>query len=101
MHYSDELCMDELRRNTDPNVILYIALMKGITPIVTIGDHKSFVADLSPPKKDKRRGRKLPKKLNDLRDKLENKLRHLWTWHDIAWQGTWRRLLYGRKWRMV
>jgi hypothetical protein len=76
MHYSDELCMDELRRNTDPNVILYIALMKGITPIVTIGDHKSFVADLSPPKKDKRRGRKLPKKLNDLRDKLENKLRH-------------------------
>jgi hypothetical protein len=53
MHYSDELCMDELRRNTDPNVILYIALMKGITPIVTIGDHKSFVADLSPPKKDK------------------------------------------------
>jgi len=76
MHYPDEMCMNELRKNTDPNVILYIALMKGITPIVTVGDHKAFVADMSPPKKDKKKTRKLPKKINDLRDKLENKLRH-------------------------
>jgi len=54
MHYPDELCMKLLRVNPDPNVILYVAMMKGITPIVTIGDHKAFVADFTKPKKSKR-----------------------------------------------
>tara|TARA_R110000823_G_scaffold63039_5_gene148900 strand:+ start:2230 stop:2571 length:342 start_codon:yes stop_codon:yes gene_type:complete len=75
MHYPDELCMNELRRNTDPNVILYIALMKGITPIVTVGDHKSFVADLSKPKVTKKNSRKLPRDRSEVREKLETNLK--------------------------
>jgi len=46
-YLTDEMCMDLLRKNTNPNVIMYIAMMKGITPIVTIGQFKSFVADFS------------------------------------------------------
>lgn len=49
----DEIVMQRLRSITDPNVILYIAMMKGVTPIVTIGDHKSFVASLKQPKTTK------------------------------------------------
>jgi hypothetical protein len=75
MHYPDELCMNELRRNTDPNVILYIALMKGITPIVTVGDHKAFVADLSKQKETKRNSRKLPRERSEVREKLESNLK--------------------------
>jgi len=75
MHWPDEMCMNELRKNTDPNVILYIALMKGITPIVTVGDHKSFVVDMTPPKKNKKKSRKLPKRLGNIKEKLENTLR--------------------------
>lgn len=78
MHYPDELCMKELRMNTDPNVILYIALMGGITPIVTIGDHKSFVADLSRREEEqpKKGGRRLPRARTEVREKLEDGLRH-------------------------
>lgn len=74
MHYSDQYCMNELRKNTDPNVIMYIALMKGITPIITIGDHKAFVADFSEPvigKKD----RKLPRFGSKIKNKEEDKLK--------------------------
>lgn len=74
MHYSDQYCMNELRKNTDPNVIMYIALMKGITPIITIGDHKAFVADFSEPvigKKD----RKLPRFGSKIKEKEEYILR--------------------------
>jgi hypothetical protein len=68
--------LDELQQNqnTDPNVILYVALMKGITPIVTVGDHKAFVADFSKPKQTKRE-RKLPRFGSKVKDKLENTLR--------------------------
>ena len=51
MHYSDEQCMNMLRTNSDPNVVLYIALMGGITPIITVGGHKAFVADFTKHKK--------------------------------------------------
>ena len=54
MHYPDEICMNMLRKNADPNVILFIALMNGITPIMTIGDHKAFIVDLTPKKKSNR-----------------------------------------------
>ena len=74
MHLPDEVCMNMLRANTDPNVILYVALMKGITPIVTVGDHKAFVADFSKPKQTKRE-RKLPRFGSKVKDKLENTLR--------------------------
>lgn len=53
MHYPDELCMNLLRVNPDPNVIVYIALMKGITPIITVAGHKAFIADLSQRKPSK------------------------------------------------
>jgi hypothetical protein len=72
----DVVCMNLLRKNTDPNVILFVALMNGITPIMTIGDHKAFIVDLSPPKKSKR---KLPKYItgslhkNDIEKGLKNK----------------------------
>ena len=74
MHLPDEICMNELRGNTDPNVILYIALMKGITPIVTVGDHKAFVADFSK-SKPKKKDRRLPRFGSKIKDKLENTLR--------------------------
>tara|TARA_R110000796_G_scaffold72494_2_gene163812 strand:+ start:484 stop:840 length:357 start_codon:yes stop_codon:yes gene_type:complete len=73
-YYSDEYCMNSLRKNADPNVVLYIALMKGITPIVTIGDHKAFVADFSKPE-PKKKDRKLPRFGSKVKDKLENTLR--------------------------
>ena len=53
-YYPDEICMNMLRSNADPNVILFVALMNGITPIMTIGDHKAFIADLTPKKKSNR-----------------------------------------------
>lgn len=68
----DEVCMDRLRRNTDPNVIMYVALMKGITPIVTIGDHKSFIADFS--KKPKQR---LPTFQTPSYNSIEQEEKHL------------------------
>lgn len=74
MHLPDKVCMDILRNNTDPNVILYVALMKGITPIITVGDHKSFVADFSKPEPTKKE-RKLPRFGSKVKDKLENTLR--------------------------
>ena len=74
MHLPDDLCMKMLRSNSDPNVILYIALMKGITPIVTVGDHKSFVADFSKPEPTKKE-RRLPRFGSKVKDKLENTLR--------------------------
>jgi hypothetical protein len=48
--------------------------MKGITPIVTVGDHKAFVADFSKPK-PKKKDRKLPRFGSKVKDKLENTLR--------------------------
>lgn len=60
MHLSDEQCMDLLRRNTNPNVITYIALMRGVTPIVTIGQFKSFVATFAKKKEDKKNTRRIP-----------------------------------------
>ena len=47
MHYPDELCMSLLRKNTDQNVMIFVVMMKGITPIMTIGDHKAFIVDLN------------------------------------------------------
>jgi hypothetical protein len=73
-YFSDQYCMNSLRQNSDPNVIMYIALMKGITPIITIGDHKAFVADFSEPvigKKD----RKLPRFGSKIKNKEEDKLK--------------------------
>lgn len=70
MHYPDELCMDYLRRNTNPNVILYIALMKGITPIVTIGDHKSFIVDFTEQPKSR-----LPRYKTNIKSQLENDIK--------------------------
>lgn len=61
MHYPDELCMKLLRKISDPNVIMFISLMNGITPIMTIGDHKAFIVDLTPKKKS---NRSLPSYLN-------------------------------------
>jgi hypothetical protein len=60
MHLSDEQCMDLLRRNSNPNVITYIALMNGVTPIVTIGQFKSFVATFAKKKEDKKNTRRIP-----------------------------------------
>jgi hypothetical protein len=60
MHLSDEQCMNQLRRNTDPNIILYIAMMKGVTPIVTVGQFKSFIASFAKKKEDKKNTRKIP-----------------------------------------
>lgn len=45
-YYPDELCMRMLRVNTNHTVIMFVVMMKGITPIMTIGDHKAFIADL-------------------------------------------------------
>lgn len=70
----DEVCMNRLRKNTDPNVIMYVALMKGITPIVTIGDHKSFIADFSKKKKTKRH---LPMFQNQADSSTEQAEKHL------------------------
>ena len=73
-YYSDEFCMNSLRRNSDPNVVLYVALMKGITPIVAVRDYKAFVADFSNPT-PKKKDRKLPRFGSKVKDKLENTLR--------------------------
>jgi len=62
-YYSDEQCMNMLRTNGDPNVVTYIALMHGITPIVTIGQFKSFVASFVKVEA-KKNDRKLPKTLS-------------------------------------
>ena len=59
-HLPDNIVIKQLREHTDPNVILYIALMRGITPIMTIGQFKSFVATFEVTK-DKKQKRKIPK----------------------------------------
>lgn len=64
-YLSDDECMNRLRRNADPNVILYIALMKGITPITTIGQYKSFIASFDEWKKGKKDRKGLPKMLSN------------------------------------
>lgn len=53
----DRVVLERIRASKDPNVILYIALMRGITPIMTIGQYKSFVAsfDMEKKQKDKRK----------------------------------------------
>ena len=58
-HLPDRICLEQLRQNKDPNVILYIALMRGITPIMTIGQFKSFVVSFDVIK-DKKQKRKIP-----------------------------------------
>lgn len=75
-YYSDEWCMGKLRLETNPNVVHYVAMMKGITPIVTVGQFKSFVATFEKPKKNKRH---LPVKNNvkKIREKQEQQLRDL------------------------
>jgi queuine/archaeosine tRNA-ribosyltransferase len=60
MHLSDEQCMNQLRTNTNPNIILYIAMMKGVTPIITVGQFKSFVATFDKKKEDKKNTRRIP-----------------------------------------
>lgn len=74
MHYPDELCMRLLRQNSDPNVILFIAMMNGITPIMTIGDHKAFIVDLTPKKKS---NRSLPSYLNPSYNNTKQAEKHL------------------------
>ena len=75
-YYSDEQCMNMLRRETNPNVIHYVAMMKGITPIITVGQFKSFVATFEKPKKNKRH---LPTqdKTQAIRNEQEAQLRGL------------------------
>ena len=65
-----------LRRETNPNVIHYVAMMKGITPIITVGQFKSFVATFEKPKKNKRH---LPTqdKTQAIRNEQEAQLRRL------------------------
>jgi len=58
-YLTDRICLEQLRQNTDPNVILYIALMRGITPIMTIGQFKSFIVSFDEIK-DKKQKRKIP-----------------------------------------
>lgn len=74
-YYPDEICMNMLRENTDPNVVLFIAMMKGITPIVTIGDHKSFIADFTEQKKPKRSLQSLQNPSYSSREQAEKHLR--------------------------
>jgi len=75
-YFSDIQVMNMLRRVTDPNIIYFIAAMRGITPIVTIGGYKSFIADLSP---EKKRKRSLPKRdnMDALRREQEAQLKKL------------------------
>lgn len=75
-YFSDEQCMAKLRLVTDPNVLHYVAMMRGITPIITVGQFKSFVATFEKPKKNKRH---LPVKdtLKGVREKQEQQLRDL------------------------
>ena len=58
-YLTDRACLEQLRQNKDPNVILYIALMRGITPIMTIGQFKSFIVSFAEIK-DKKQTRKIP-----------------------------------------
>ncbi len=53
-YYSDEQCMNMLRHETNPNIIHYVAMMHGITPLITVGQFKSFVATFEQQKKNKR-----------------------------------------------
>lgn len=57
-YFSDEMCVNMLRMNTDPNVMLFIANNHGITPIVTIGGNKAFIVSFD---KRERAKRHLPK----------------------------------------
>ena len=72
MHYSDEMCMNWLRETKDTNVILYIGLMNGLTPIVTVGDHKAFIVVF----KDKPK-QSLPSYLNPSYNNTETEEKHL------------------------
>ncbi len=79
-YFSDKQCMDRLRAlcNVNPNILLYVAMMKGITPIVTIGDHKAFIVDFTKKEPDKKNTRQLPKRHDrKLRDIQEEQLRKL------------------------
>lgn len=67
----DEICMNRLRMITNPETVIYIAFMKGITPIVTIGDHKSFIADFNEIERPKSKKRTLPKFKERTKQKLE------------------------------
>ena len=58
-YLTDRICLEQLRENKDPNVILYIALMRGITPIMTIGQFKSFIVSFEIVK-EKKQTRKIP-----------------------------------------
>ena len=58
-YLTDRICLEQLRQNSDPNVILYIALMRGITPIMTIGQFKSFIVSFEIVK-EKKQNRKIP-----------------------------------------
>ena len=71
----DQVCMDLLRKNNDPNVVLFIAMMKGITPIVTIGDHKSFVATFEKKKKPKRHLPTYHSRVDSNKEQVEKHLR--------------------------
>ncbi len=75
-YYSDAQCMNFLRHNTNPNVVHYVAMMHGITPLITVGQFKSFVATFEQQKKNKRH---LPVKNNvkKIRKKQEQQLRDL------------------------
>ena len=77
MHLSDEQCMQRLRTNSNPNVILYVALMGGITPIITIGSHKSFVADFSKHSKKDKFNRSQPKFQNPSYSNIKQEEKHL------------------------
>ena len=71
----DEICMDMLRKNTNPNVMLYIANNHGITPIVTVGDHKAFVVSFDKRKKSKRPQPKFQTPFYNNTEPVEKRLR--------------------------
>lgn len=73
-YYSDEQCMNMLRLNTDTNILFYIAMMNGITPIITVAGHKAFIADLS---KKEKSNRHLPEYLNPSYNNTEKEEKHL------------------------
>ena len=47
MHWTDEMCVNDIRGSADHNLVTYVALMRGVIPILTIAGHKAFVADFS------------------------------------------------------
>lgn len=75
-YFSDEQCMAKLRLETSPNIIHYVAMMRGITPIITVGQFKSFVVTFEQQKKNKRH---IPVKDNiqEIRKQQEAQLKKL------------------------